>query len=65
MNSHRVVQIALEVAEVIPAGVTRAERAKPQQNSLYASLLQRPTSTLASNVSDRADVFFTAILGYN
>jgi hypothetical protein len=35
------------------------------QQSSYMSLLQAPTSLLAGNVMDRADVSGIAILGYN
>jgi hypothetical protein len=33
--------------------------------SAYSSLLQAPMLSLATNAHDRADVFFSAILGYN
>ncbi|VVE05158.1 hypothetical protein PTE30175_02270 [Pandoraea terrae] len=44
-----------------PPGRPREQR----QPSLYMSLLQAPTSLLAGNVMDRADVSGIAILGYN
>ena len=41
------------------------ERNNAAQKSQYAALLQAPMSSLVSNISDRADVYFAAILGYN
>ncbi|QCP52201.1 hypothetical protein FAZ95_23760 [Trinickia violacea] len=65
MNSHHVVAMSFETKEAIPTNIARVQPAKTKQASLYASLLQNPLAMLASNVSDRADVSFAAILGYN
>ncbi|TKC87931.1 hypothetical protein FAZ69_16870 [Trinickia terrae] len=42
-----------------------AAPASDDRPSPYATLLQAPMSSLASNVSERADVSSIAILGYN
>lgn len=41
------------------------EQHNASQKSQYAALLQAPMSSLVSSVSDRADVYSAAILGYN
>ena len=65
MNAHHVVAMSFEAPEVTSKNVTRTQPDKAKQASLYASLLQGPTAALATNVSDRADVSSSAILGYN
>lgn len=65
MNSHYVVAISAEATELISVSGTLPQSNKAKQASPYASFLQGPAAALASNVSDRADVTFAAILGYN
>ncbi|SAK48497.1 hypothetical protein AWB80_01229 [Caballeronia pedi] len=53
---------ALDAATV----VTKSASANANKYlSPYSSLLQAPMSSLANNAHDRADVSFSAILGYN
>ena len=65
MKTYQGFATAREVAEVASAKTTRTELVKTKHVSPYTALLHAPTASLASNVSDRADVFFVAILGYN
>jgi hypothetical protein len=53
---------ALDAASVVTKSVG-AEA--PGRLSAYSSLLQAPMSSLGNNTHDRADVSFSAILGYN
>ncbi|WP_090873744.1 hypothetical protein [Paraburkholderia diazotrophica] len=54
-----------EVAAPTQTKPVSTRPAKGKQVSLYASLLQSPTSMLVSVVNERADVSHVAILGYN
>jgi hypothetical protein len=53
---------ALDASSIVTKGVG-ADATK--HLSPYSSLLQAPMSSLANNAHDRADVSFSAILGYN
>jgi hypothetical protein len=65
MNACQDFAIACETAEAGPVMTPRVDLVTAKRISLYKALLHAPMSTLASNVSDRADVSFAAILGYN
>ncbi|CAB3777144.1 hypothetical protein [Paraburkholderia caffeinilytica] len=65
MNVYQKFAMAREAAEAGLVATSRIDLVNARQISLYKALLHAPTSTLASNVSDRADVSSAAILGYN
>lgn len=65
MNPQNVTAMSFEIKEASSTNVPRVQASKSRRTSVYAALLQGPASMLASNVSDRADVSFAAILGYN
>jgi hypothetical protein len=47
------------------APYTTAANKERKANSSYIALLTAPMASLAGNVGERADVSFSAILGYN
>ena len=65
MNPQNVTAMSFEIKEASSTNSSRVQAAKSRRTSAYAALLHGPASMLASNVSDRADVSFAAILGYN
>ena len=63
MNSH--IHLPFVSARDAAIAVSDAASDSVKHPSAYSSLLQAPTLSLATNAHDRADVFFSAILGYN
>jgi hypothetical protein len=65
MTSYQTSAIRIASPELTKTSLAPMRQSKAERTTPYASLLRGPTSMLVSVVSERADVSFAAILGYN